>query len=132
MKSLNNKTEYEDDLFYQAITACLSCIFISPIDSQYELKLTENKNQIQTYKMITEKMVPVKSAAAGKITEIIQNEDKYFFKIEHKNQICTTYGPILKPFYKTTGIQIKQGEELGFSNCLEYSVQIPVSLIIKK
>lgn len=119
MKSVSNTTEFDDELYYRAIVASLKCIMISPVEGKYNFLSNEKKMIFEL-----EKMTAIKAAASGIIISVEETEKGFFITLQHKFNINTTYGPLKKPDYKTTGIEIKQGITIGWSKELEFTIEV--------
>lgn len=125
MKSDSNKTEYDDELYYRAIIASLKCLMNPPVEGDF--KVVESGKKVV---ICTEKMTLVKTAAAGTITTVEEKNGDFYITLIHRNNIKTRYGPLKKPEFKKSGIELKQGTGLGYSKEFAFQIEVIPTAII--
>mgnify|MGYP003331328448 CR=1 FL=1 len=125
MRSLSNKTNYDDELFYNTITSSLKTVFICPVEGPYKIK---NKNNNQKLLIQAEKTIPVKAAADGTVIQVQTSEQETTIILEHKNKIVTKYTPLksspIKPKTK-----VSQGDILGYAKEFTFTIRIDSSIL---
>lgn len=129
MKSLSNKTEYDDELFYNTITSSLKTIFICPIEENYTILSKNCYHDIKGIIIETEKPVPVRAVADAKV-QLVQTTDQGSLIILEHSQIITGYS-FLQSVKAIENTPIKQGEIIGYTQKLNFAIHLDPSLLFK-
>lgn len=131
MKSETNKTDYDDELFYEVITASMKTILSSPLNKPFKIEEISADNGKQDIKLIPEKAAKVKASAAGIIEKVEKTVDgAALIVICHRNSIKTFYAPVHNCDL-IAGNKIKQGDILGIATRLFFSIDFPVKTILE-
>ena len=132
MKSLSNKTEYDDELFYNTITSSLKTIFQCPIEGPYSITShNDTGTSRKELVIITEKQTQVKAVADGNVIAVINTDEGSIISIEHYNKIFTMYY-YLKGSTVKEHTKIKQGEILGYTTELNFKIDFDPSLLFNQ
>ena len=138
MRSKNNKTGYDDTLFFRCIPNAIKTLFVLPVEAPFKCinKASESSNhEISAVKIQTAQCRPVYNSANGTVFSIIQTGKTKTVLIKHQCSLYSRYDNLVDCNLKAgvaipQGLQIAQTGKDGNGFGIQFSLLIDINEIL--